>query len=255
MKVEHEKRLASIFLSLQRLRSGAGTRLRMAWAKSALITTASAACAWPSARTPMARRPSNSSCSTGAFNVKRTPMRRANLAIVSMTALQPPIGCQMPCSCFEKRQDGEEARAAVRRHAEVLALERERQPNARILEIARQLPVDAGPRPKVQKPACHRRVQQVEHGLGLARQGPARTRRASCGCRRESGRARRHRRARRPPAPVSSGLRQTTGEGARPCRRGAETTGGTSDRGAAFRSRRAARIRTSERSPAARADR
>ena len=99
MKVEHEKRLASIFASLQRLRSGAGTRLRMACAKSALITTASAACVSPPARTPTARRPSKSNCSTGAFRQKRTPIRSASRAIVSTTALQPPIGCQMPCSC------------------------------------------------------------------------------------------------------------------------------------------------------------
>ena len=62
---------------------------------------------------------------------------------------------------FEERQDREQARAVERRHAEVLRLERERQPDARVGEVAGQFAVERLPRPQERQQLDEVPAQQV----------------------------------------------------------------------------------------------
>ena len=55
-------------------------------------------------RTPPARRPSNRTSSTGSLSRMVTPSSAAMRAIALVSALQPPIGCQMPCSYSRKER-------------------------------------------------------------------------------------------------------------------------------------------------------
>ena len=63
---------------------------------------------------------------------------------------------------FHEGQDGEEARAAERRHAQVFALERKRQADARVLEVARQVAVHRLGRPQQRQRADRVELQEVE---------------------------------------------------------------------------------------------
>ena len=98
MKVEHENFFFAIFSSVHLRRRWFGTNFVIAWAKSALMTSASARCSPLCVRTPTARRPSNSTSFTSSFSVMRTPSSRATRAIPSDTAEHPPIGCHTPYS-------------------------------------------------------------------------------------------------------------------------------------------------------------
>ena len=148
MKVEQEISL----LRELRVRSsgGAGGPARavvIAWAKSALTTTASARCSPLAVRTPTARRPSNRISSTRSF--RRIVDARARSATRAMSRVTRVAAAdRMPDAVFvfEEGEDGEQARALERRHAEVLRLERERELQARVVEVARQLRVQRLPR-------------------------------------------------------------------------------------------------------------
>ena len=98
MNVEQENFFFAIFASVQRRRRWSGTSFVIAWAKSALMTSASARYSPASVRTPTARRPSNSTSVTSSPSENVTPSSRATRAMPSLTAAQPPIGCQTPCS-------------------------------------------------------------------------------------------------------------------------------------------------------------
>ena len=136
MNVEHENFFFAIFASVQRRRRWSGTSFVIAWAKSALITTASARYSPSSVRTPTARWPSNSTSFTSSPSEKVTPSSAAMRAIASDTAEQPPIGCHTPNSY--SRNDRIENRLGQLNGdmPEVLRLERERQPDARVAEVA-----------------------------------------------------------------------------------------------------------------------
>ena len=103
-EVEHERR-AGVLLLRDLLvgparRSASGTSFVMAWAKSALTTTrVGLVLAGVGAHADRRLRPSNSDLLTGSLepNVAR-PSGAPAVAIASMTALQPPIGCQTPYS-------------------------------------------------------------------------------------------------------------------------------------------------------------
>ncbi len=61
---------------------------------------------------------------------------------------------------LEEREDREQARALERRHAEVLALEREAEAHARVAEVAREVAVDAAQRPQPAQGSQDRRREQ-----------------------------------------------------------------------------------------------
>ena len=92
MKVEQEYFLRASRASVQRRRSRSGTSRRIAWAKSAFTTSASARCTPAVVRTPTARRPSNRISSTGSPSRICTPSRLATRAIAAVIAPQPPMG-------------------------------------------------------------------------------------------------------------------------------------------------------------------
>ena len=98
MKVEQENRLRAICASVQRRRRRSGTRRVMAAAKSALITRRSqgyvAGSGAHADRAPVRNRIS----STSSPSSIRTPRSRATRAIASITAPQPPSGCNTPYS-------------------------------------------------------------------------------------------------------------------------------------------------------------
>ena len=99
MNVLQLKRLASSAASLRaRGRTDSGTRFFSAQAASAFTTTWSWRSSCPPARTPMARRPWNRIASTGRPQRISAPRSAAASAMARMSALQPPIGCQMPYS-------------------------------------------------------------------------------------------------------------------------------------------------------------
>ncbi len=98
MKVEQENFFFASLRSVQRRRSRSGTSVDMAWAKSALITSASKPCRPVAVRTPVARRPSNRISCTGSASGTSTPMSRAIRSIAVITAPQPPRGWYTPNS-------------------------------------------------------------------------------------------------------------------------------------------------------------
>ena len=98
MKVEQENFLRPIFSSVQRLRRWLGTSRVIVWAKSELITSASALYSPALVRTPTALRPWNRISSTGSFRRMRTPISVAAFAIAAMTAPVPPRGWWTPNS-------------------------------------------------------------------------------------------------------------------------------------------------------------
>ncbi len=98
MKVEQENFLVASLRSVQRRRRRSGTRVDIACAKSAFMTSASNRSSPAAVRTPTARRPSNSTSCTGAAMRKRTPISRAMRAMADITAPQPPRGWNTPNS-------------------------------------------------------------------------------------------------------------------------------------------------------------
>ena len=97
------KRLFASLRSVQRRRRASGTSFVIAWAKSALTTTASGALlATGRARTPTALRPSKRISSTGSARRMSTPISSATRAMARVTAPQPPVGCQTPYSYSRK---------------------------------------------------------------------------------------------------------------------------------------------------------
>ena len=87
-------------------------------------------------RTPVARRPSNSIVSTGFaepdVDAEIARRRRHALAHRAAAAERVPDAELV----FEKGEEGEQARAAERRHAEVFGLEREGETDPGVAEIA-----------------------------------------------------------------------------------------------------------------------
>ena len=57
-------------------------------------------------------------------------------------------GMEDPVLVFDEREDGEQTGAPKRRHAQVLALEREREPDPWIVEIGPQVLIDTLPGPQ-----------------------------------------------------------------------------------------------------------
>ena len=98
MKVEQENFLPAILRSVQRRRRRSGTRRFIARAKSAFITMESAFSTPEAVRMPVARRPSNSTSSTGESVRISTPSRSATRAIATVTAAHPPMGWKTPYS-------------------------------------------------------------------------------------------------------------------------------------------------------------
>ena len=98
MKVEQENFFFASLRSVQRRRSRSGTRVDMAWAKSAFSTSASKCSVPCSVRTPVARRFSNRISPTGSAMRKVTPMSRAIRSIAVITAPHPPRGWYTPNS-------------------------------------------------------------------------------------------------------------------------------------------------------------
>ena len=84
------------------------------------------------------------------------------------TEPQPPIGMEDAVLVLEKAQDGEQARAAERRHADIFGLEREREPNARIGEVAPQIAVDRGEGAQLRQGAQHLRGDEVAQAVERA---------------------------------------------------------------------------------------
>ena len=140
MNVEQE----NFFFSILRVGPAAaqvvGHEPRHRVAKSALITTRVGRGSSPGrVRTPTARRPSNS-------DLRHRPRRARSSTPISLgdaghrlaDAPQPPIGCQTPYSY--SRNDRIENRLGQLNGdmPEVLRLERERQPDARVAEVAAQ---------------------------------------------------------------------------------------------------------------------
>ena len=130
MNVEHENFFFSIFASVQRRRRWSGTSFVMAWAKSALMTSASARYSPSRVFTPTARRPSKSTSFTSSpsENVDAQFAGHAGHPLADRRA--PADRVPHAELVLEERQDREQARAVERRHAEVLRLEREREADA-----------------------------------------------------------------------------------------------------------------------------
>ncbi len=150
MNVEHENFFFSIFASVQRCGGGgSGTSFVIAWAKSALMTSASARCSPASVRTPdRLAALEQHLLHLLAERECRRPVRAATRAIAVGHRAAAADRVPDAVLVFEERQDREQARAVERRHAEVLRLERERQPDARVAEVPAQFAVERRPRPQ-----------------------------------------------------------------------------------------------------------
>ena len=133
----------------------------MARAKSALMTRASAWWMPDRDRTPTARRPWKRISSTSSSSEMVTPSSSAALAITSRDLAAAADRVKDAVLVLEEREDREEARAVERRHPQVFRLERHRQPDPRIVEIAAQLAVEREPGPQQGKHLEQLRREQV----------------------------------------------------------------------------------------------
>ncbi len=135
MKVEQEYLALSSLASGHCLRRAPGMSLGTLPAKSALITTASAGCTPSRLRTPTARRPSKMISSAGVSSLKVTP--RSARRAPHRRRHRAAAAHRVPHAEFvlQQRQDGEQAGAVERRHAEVLGLKREGEAHARVAEV------------------------------------------------------------------------------------------------------------------------
>ncbi len=165
MKVEHENLRVSIRRSDQRRRNESGTSVVIACAKSALTTTASNRSVPRAERMPTARRPSNRISCTGEPSRTSTPDSRRDTP--HRGHHRAASAARMPDAelVLDERQDAEQAGAAERRHAEIFALERKRQPHTLVLEVAGKVPVQRLMRPQAGKRFQHAGPQQVEHAV------------------------------------------------------------------------------------------
>ena len=84
------KRLRARVASVHLRRSALGTRVVIAWPKSALTTTASARVSPFGVRTPTARRRLKKTSCTGSFSRMVTPNSVTTCAMPRVSALQPP---------------------------------------------------------------------------------------------------------------------------------------------------------------------
>ena len=163
MKVEQENFLPAILRSVQRRRRRSGTRVDMAWAKSALITSASNRSVPVAERTPVARRPSNRiSCDRlgqleGDAHLAGDPLHRRHHRAAAAARM---VDAEL---VFHEREDGEQARAAERRHAEVFGLEREGEPHPVVAEIGGQVAVHGAVRAHQLERFQHARAHEI-HG-------------------------------------------------------------------------------------------
>ena len=173
MKVEQENFLRPIFSSVQRLRRWFGTSLVIVWAKSELITSASALYS-PATGADADRLAALEQDFLDRFVQadadthlgRRLRHRRHDGAGAAARMVDAEL-------VFHERQDREQAGAAERRHAQILALEREGEPDPGVGEVARQVGIDGLVRPHQRQRLQQRRIDQIEHAVeGLLQHGP-----------------------------------------------------------------------------------
>ena len=140
MKVEQENFLLAMLRSVQRRRSASGTSVRHRVRRNRRSPP-------PRRARCIARRGAHADRAAALEQRSARPARRAGCARPGRRATRAiavhhraAAAARMPDAelVFHEGQDGEQARAAERRHAEIFALEREGEPHARIAEVARR---------------------------------------------------------------------------------------------------------------------
>ena len=137
----------------------------IAWAKSALTTTASAASVRFAVRTAVHLRPAKIISSTGSLSSTFAPRSSRDASHRLGDRAATTYGMKDAVFILQERENAEQTGAGERRHTEILGLEAEAEANAFIFEIAAQVRIERAPRAQERQQLEHVKLGQVSPAL------------------------------------------------------------------------------------------